>query len=273
MGIDAGGQGSTSGGYDHLGYSVLMNTRDSIADRAKAPVELQAKMVVEGKTVMHNELGMLNNTFATTALKNRGVAVGTVITLSPVLPEGTEDTGNWLWDTGDTTRELTITANTSHIYRVRYTNVYGVESEQSYSIAVLGDGQPTPLSATITTDGQSLSKQDVEVEYGQTVTLTLKTSAGYGNFEWENGVKTESVTLQNVVRDRRLTACFVNQAGRRNYMTFNIKVVTTDPVGIKTEETSNHTPVSNHIYDLSGRRVSHAIAGHIYIVNGKKVKF
>ena len=26
MGIDGGGQGSTSGGYDHLGYSVLMNT-------------------------------------------------------------------------------------------------------------------------------------------------------------------------------------------------------------------------------------------------------
>ena len=28
MGIDEGGQGGTSGGYDHLGYSVLMNTRD-----------------------------------------------------------------------------------------------------------------------------------------------------------------------------------------------------------------------------------------------------
>ena len=26
MGIDEGGKGSTSGGYDHLGYSVLMNT-------------------------------------------------------------------------------------------------------------------------------------------------------------------------------------------------------------------------------------------------------
>ena len=28
MGIDGGGEGSTSGGYDHMGYSVLMNTRD-----------------------------------------------------------------------------------------------------------------------------------------------------------------------------------------------------------------------------------------------------
>jgi len=277
MGIDAGGQGSTSGGYDHLGYSVLMNTRDSIADRTKAPVELQAKMMVNGKNIMHNELGMLTNTFSTTALKNRGVAPGTVITLSPTLPEGAEDTGNWRWDSGETTRELTITANASYIYRVHYTNAYGVESEQSYAIAVMGDGQPSPLTATIEADGKALSKTEIEVEYGQSVTLNIKTSCGFGEFEWENGAKTASVTLQNVVRDRQYTACFTNQAGKRNYVTFNIKVMHSAPTSIQqipnsptTNYPSNQSP--NNIYDLSGRRANNMIAGNIYIKNGKKIK-
>lgn len=126
-----------------------MNTRDSMANRATAPVELQPCMVVEGKTLQHNELGMLTNTFATTALNQRGVAPGTVITLSPSLPEGTTDTGLWRWDTGQTTREITVTAHASYVYRVHYTNAYGVESEQCYSIAVLGDGQPTTLTPSI----------------------------------------------------------------------------------------------------------------------------
>jgi len=296
MGIDAGGQGSTSGGYDHLGYSVLMNTRDSIADRTKAPVELQAKMVVDGKTILHNELGMLTNTFSTTALKNRGVAPSTTITLSPTLPDGTEDTGKWRWDNGETTREITITADASHIYRVHYTNAYGVESEQSYAIAVLGDGQPTTITASIESEGKTISNTDVEVEYGQTVTLTLQTAGGFGNFEWENGNKTSSVTLQNVVRDRTLSVCFINQAGKRNYMTFNIKVtpLETTAINLPNAQTPNlpisqttnlpnaqttNLPISqttkrpnDQILDLSGRRVSQMVAGNIYIVNGKKIR-
>ena len=40
MGIDAGGMGGTSGGYDHLGYSVLMNTYDGLAPADKVPTLL-----------------------------------------------------------------------------------------------------------------------------------------------------------------------------------------------------------------------------------------
>lgn len=273
MGIDAGGQGSTSGGYDHLGYSVLMNTRDSIADPLKAPVELQAKMIVDGKTILHNELGMLTNTFSTTALKNRGVASGTVITLSPTLPTGTEDTGKWRWDTGETTREITVTANASHIYRVHYTNAYGVESEQSYAIAILGDGQPTTVNANIEVDGKTISATEVEVDYGQTVTLTLQEASGFGNFEWENGNKTASVTLQNVVRERTLSVCFINQAGRRNYVTFNIKVKPQETTAIN-QVPNNQTAnlPKDRIYDLYGRRVNNMVSGNFYIVNGKKIR-
>ena len=49
MGIDGGGQGGTSGGYDHLGYSVLMNTRDEqLCPADKVPTELTPKMEYSG---------------------------------------------------------------------------------------------------------------------------------------------------------------------------------------------------------------------------------
>ena len=38
MGIDGGGKGGASGFYDHLGYSVLLNTRESLASSNKKPI-------------------------------------------------------------------------------------------------------------------------------------------------------------------------------------------------------------------------------------------
>lgn len=272
MGIDAGGQGGTSGGYDHLGYSVLLNTRDSMALPHQAPTELQACMEVGGKTILHNELGMLTNTYATTPLAQRGVAPGTIITLSPTLPEGTEDTGMWRWDTGQSTRQLTIVADASRIYRVHYINASGVESEQSYAIAVLGDGQPTTLTPTIQIAGTSTAGTEITVDYGTTVTLHLQPAAGWGECEWENGRKTADITLNTLTRDREITGCFVNQAGRRCYATFHITV--------RPYTVEDDTPVTSPdavsgagatpIYDLSGRRVQHPRPGTIYIQGGRK---
>lgn len=274
MGIDGGGLGGTSGGYDHLGYSVLMHTQDGVADRDKAPVELIAKMEVNGKDIMHNELGMLTNTFATTPLANRGVAKGTVITLSPTLPEGVEDTGKWQWETGETTRQLTVVADASHIYRVHYTNAAGTESEQSYAIAVVGDGQPTTLLPTITYNGTTTGKTEIEVEYGQGVTLSLQAMGGYGEFEWENGAKTSSTTLRGITRDRQITGCFINQAGRRNYVTFTLKAKPATPIdtGVESVGQAAQHRASDAIYDLSGRRIKAVHPGQVYVSNGKKIR-
>lgn len=79
MWIDEGGKGSTSVGYDHLGYSVLMNTRyEQLCPADSVPTKLSPKMeysgaltvslipsmakekvcgMVMGKTVFQNELG------------------------------------------------------------------------------------------------------------------------------------------------------------------------------------------------------------------------
>lgn len=273
MGIDAGGQGSTSGGYDHLGYSVLMNTRDTIADRAKAPVELVSRMIVNGKSIDHNELGMLTNTFAITPMANRGVAPGTVITLSPTLPEGVKDTDKWQWDTGETTREINITANSSYIYRVHYTNEYGRESEQCYAIAVLGDGQPSTIEPSIQANGKTQNITNITVDYGTSVTLDMKTYGGYGSYEWENGLKTSSIILNTLTHDREITGCFTNQSGKRNNITFNITVnplPSQEANGVKVEK-ANESMQKYGTYDLMGRNVSHMSLGSIYLINGKKV--
>ena len=159
MGIDGGGQGGTSGGYDHMGYSVLMNTRDmQLCPADRVPTELKPKMIysgtvtkdlipslekektrglVDGNTLLHNELGGLVNTYATKGIR---VPAGQTLTLMPQLPDDEEDTGQWLWNTGETTRNITVDTDHSYIYRVTYTNTRGIKSQLCFAIAVKDDG-------------------------------------------------------------------------------------------------------------------------------------
>ena len=128
MGIDEGGKGSNSGGYDHLGYSVLMNTYEpQLCPADLVPTELSPQMEysttlnatfipslaqerkrgqVNGKVTNHNELGALVNTYSTT--QSTLLPQGKTLRLIPQLPEGEEDTGAWQWNTGETTREITV---------------------------------------------------------------------------------------------------------------------------------------------------------------------
>jgi hypothetical protein len=162
MGIDGGGAGSTSGGYDHLGYSVLMNTYDEqLCPADQLPTELTGQMeynatltatlipsltqekkrgLVKGKIINHTELGGLVNTFSTT--KSMLLPNGKTLRLIPVLPDGEEDTGLWQWNTGETTREITIDTGWSYIYRVTYTNKNGIKSQLAFSIATTDKGTP-----------------------------------------------------------------------------------------------------------------------------------
>ena len=61
----------------------------------------------------------------------------------PELPDGEKNTGLWKWNTGETIQFLTVKADKSFAYRVIYTNVNGVESEQLFTLAVQGDCLPT----------------------------------------------------------------------------------------------------------------------------------
>lgn len=165
MGIDEGGKGSTSGGYDHLGYSVLMNTYEpQLCPAEQIPTELTPKIeysttltaslipslaqekkrgLVSGKVAYHNELGALVNTYSTT--KSSPLAKGKTLLLSPQLPEGEEDTGKWQWNTGETTREITINTDWSYVYRVTYTNSRGIQSHLAFFIATTDKGDPVGI--------------------------------------------------------------------------------------------------------------------------------
>ena len=229
MGIDTGGLGATSGGYDHLGYSVLMNTRDGLATAEQIPVELIPYMTYNGTTVAHNELGCLKNTYQTTAVKERGVAAGTVITLTPTLPEGTTDTGNWKWNTGETTREITITADRSYIYRVTYTNENGVESELSYAIAVQGDCNESTVTAKISNKDKTVTGTTMQVFYGTEVTLQVYDNVGFNNFVWDNGQTTSSISIPQITTSRDIQCYVQTISGRKEVVTFHLDVTTIRP--------------------------------------------
>ena len=227
MGIDGGGAGSTSGGYDHLGYSVLLNTRDTLAPADSVPTPLTPQMEYNGTVVEHNELGGLSNTYE--LLPTSALAPGTVVTLRPQLPDGTSDTGLWQWDTGETTKDLTVTADESRVYRVTYTNEHGVESQQVFTLAVAGDCEESRLTPHITYNGTTYNTSSLEVLYGSEVTLALDGGGGWGFWTWEDGSTASSLTLPHVTSSRQVSVVYTNQGGRRQKATFTLSVQTVRP--------------------------------------------
>ena len=218
-GPDGGGQGSTSGGYDHLGYSVLMNYRDHKATAEEVPTLLAPKMVVGNDTLSHNELGGLVNTFKTN--NNTGVAKGTVIQLLPQLRNGSEDSGQWQWNTGETTRNLTVTANESYVYRVCYTNKHGVKSYLCFSIAVQGDCEPTPVEVSATYNGVTAT-DSITIFYDDAITLKAASKDGFGSFAWSTGATNSNITVKNLRNDTLFTVAFKNQGGAISYDTIRV---------------------------------------------------
>ena len=218
-GPDGGGQGSTSGGYDHLGYSVLMNYRDHKATAEEVPTLLAPKMVVGNDTLSHNELGGLVNTFKTN--NNTGVAKGTVIKLLPQLRDGSEDSGQWQWNTGETTRNLTVTANESYVYRVCYTNKHGVKSYLCFSIAVQGDCEPTPVEVSANYNGVTAT-DSITIFYDDAITLKAASKDGFGSFAWSTGATNSNITVKNLRRDTLFAVAFKNQGGAISYDTIRV---------------------------------------------------
>ena len=254
MGIDEGGQGGTSGGYDHLGYSVLMNTRDEqLCPADRVPTELSPRMeysgsittnlipslaqektrkLVAGKVISHNELGGLVNTF--TLNNNTCVPAGQTLTLMPQLPEGEEDTGNWQWNTGEQTRDITIQTDHSFIYRVTYTNKNGIESQLSFAIAVDGDCTPDLLTPRITYGGNTIEGTTIDVLYGKSVTLAATPAMGWGTYKWSTKATTESIT-RSVTADAQYTVEYRSQGGAVSTMTFDVRMVAAEPYVIINE--------------------------------------
>lgn len=239
IGTDWGGSGSTSGNYDHLGFSTLTCVRDSVGANA-APTSLGTKIQYNGTVYNRGELS--------------GVTAGSTIKLMPSLPGGETSTGNWQWTTGATTQDLEITINNSTIYRVTYTNSKGVKSTQMFSIAVYGDCTPDYLEPYIAFDGVTVSDTIVTIVPNTTVTLTVwaQPGAAEGAYLWDNGNTTNNITIENVNEDVIRSVTFVNEGGALSKQDFYIKVATISP----TLSVNNAEVVrTNKAYVLNGDNV------------------
>lgn len=227
QGIDGGGAGSTSGGYDQLGYSVLLNTRDTqLAPADRVPTELRGFIEYDGQVVEQSDLGGLRNTYAVNNTSS-AVTQGKAVRLMPQLPDGEEDTGKWTWSTGATTRDIDVTTGRSQIYRVTYTNANGVESEQAFSIAVMGDCNPQQsFTTTVTLDGTVIGATEARVPRGSTATITVNEGT-FGSWEWDDGSTGGTYTTPAIVRDRDFYVVFTNQGGAKTLRKISIKA--TDP--------------------------------------------
>ena len=224
MGIDVGGMGGTSGPYDHLGYSVLMNTHDTqLCPEDQRPTLLKPRMEVNGKTIDHNELGGLRNTYVVQS--TQPVALGTTIKLMPQLPEGEEDTGRWQWNTGESTKDITITANRSYVYRATYTNANGIQSEQAFTIAVEGDCTPSRLNYSIQANGEQVGDTTATVFYGTKLSFTASDAAGwYPAVVWDNGMSGSQVNYGPITTERTIQAYVLSQGERKEVVNFHIKL-------------------------------------------------
>ena len=225
-GPDAGGTGGASGAYDHLGYSVLMNTYDTqLCPEDKRPTLLSPKMYYEGDTLNHNELGGLKNFF--TVSSTECVPAGKTVKLMPQLPEGEEDSGNWKWNTGETTRDLTVTTDKSFLYRVTYTNANGIESQQVFAIAAEGDCTPSPVRSAVYANGVWVGDSIATVFYGDKVTLHAGDAAGWNtSIVWDNGQQGGDISVGNIASERHHLAIVTNQGGRKETVNFQILVRT-----------------------------------------------
>ena len=230
MGIDGGPTGAVSGPYDHMGYSVLTCTYDGIADEQHRPTLLTPKMEYDGKIIDHNELGGLENNYIINV--NTALPKGKTVKLMPQLPEGVVDTGKWNWNTGETTKDITVTTDKSFIYRAIYTNENGIKSEQMFSIAVNADCTPTTVSSSIYCNDTWVGATEAIVPCGSNVTLNVGGASGWGDGKWSTGQTGTSITLSSLISDKEIKGQFINQGGLAQTITFRIHVKGLQPCAL-----------------------------------------
>lgn len=220
-----GNYGQNSGGFDDLGFSTLTNWQPAVAE-GMGITPLSGDITYNGTTYKNQtNLGGLKydyNGGPTKAIP----ADGSDITLTPQLPEGAEDSGNWFWETGETTRSLTVRADRSHIYRVTYTAPNGAKSQQAFSIAVAGDAEPDVMTNEITVAGNIERITEKTVLTGTSVILYSGPTTGWtDDFLWDNGAKGSVITIPAITTSRSYTCQYANQSGAVSESRFQINVV------------------------------------------------
>jgi len=227
VGAEGGGGGSTSGGYDHLGFTTLTSHKDKI-NKSMAPTVLKAQMAYNGETYDQAEAGGLKATYEET-LDNL-LPKGTQITLMPSVADGSEDTGKWKWNTGETAQQITITADESRVYKVEYTNAAGVVSTQLFSIAVEGDCRADSIAQTVTYNNVVSADSTITIYRGDRVKLDGTASSAAGFYLWNNSQATTEIEAKYVADERDYTLRHTNLGGANATTNFKVKVMDMTPM-------------------------------------------
>ncbi len=234
-----GNYSQNSGGFDAVGFSTLTSWRPAVAaDEAITP--LSGDIVYKGITYKNQtNLGGLKYDY-NVCVSKAIPADGSDIILIPQLPDGTEDSGNWQWSTGETTRQLTVKADRSYVYRVSYTAPNGKVSHQSFAIAVSGDADSDAMTNEITVDGQISTTTSITVLEGTDVTLHAEATTGWTNdYLWDNNKKSSVITVPSIMSSRTYTCQYANQSGAVSESRFTINVTPAIQVinGVETAST------------------------------------
>ncbi len=219
-----GNYSQNSGGFDHVGFSTLTSWRPAI-DKSQAITPLHGDIAYKGVTYKNQtNLGGLKYKYEVEP--SRAIpADGADIRLIPQLPDGADDSGQWLWSTGETTRELTVKADRSYVYRVTYTAQNGQKSQQAFAIAVSGDASPDPMTNEITIDGAILQDTVQTVLSGSSVTLHAAAVTGWtDDYLWDNGQTSSTVTIPVLTSSRTYTCQYANQSGAVSESRFHLQV-------------------------------------------------
>lgn len=255
IGIEGGGgaYGGNSGHYDHTGFGDLMHY-DKPVTEDEVPTILFPTILMNGKQHRYAEAGVVVDGGTSTGGKPikgigfTGVEPGTVLMLGVSLPNGEEDTGNWVWEDGVTGQNRQITADHSGIYRVTYTNSKGVKSVQMFSIAVRGEGIKGTFTCTANYCGKVIEGSEVEMGIGRSVSLrTSYTNWNYIESEtWydETGKAIASGgSYTYTLRDNNpheLTFRLVNQSGVVIERVFHIKPYENDKTDLLSDPNCNN---------------------------------
>ena len=239
-GIDGGGgfYGGNSGGYDHLGFSVLMCSLDPLTDPDKVIMVLTPEIEYEGKVSQRSGMNCIEK--------------GSMVKLIVNLPEGTTDTGNWSWDDDATctTPIREIVLDTSKVLRARYTNDKGVVSTQMFSLHVEGESWVGPYKPYSKTNFVVGSDTLVYVKKFDELTIGLEYSApSVREWVWEKSTSGTTwsklsntdrlLTISSVSSNVYYRVTMVTKAGGRVSQVFKVEVAEIDPFIIDNNGVSN----------------------------------
>ena len=247
VGIEHGGDntyGVNSGGYDHTGYGTLMHNDKPVTEENK-PTILLPEVVCEGEVRPYAEM--------------KNVAKGTTMTLRAALPEGETDTGNWEWEDGVKGNSRDITANTSGLYRLHYTNAHGVRSTQMFCISVSGEGIRATLTPWVEYEGVRMTNTtEFSAVAGREVTL----GADYANWNYVSNTRwydedgsllaaAGSYTFTQEAKDRVIRMLLTNESGVQIEQVFTIRnsavIPTLEVDGVAQEGLSAMIPVGRTV--------------------------